>query len=320
MAITEEELEASVSQSIERFRGKLGPRVTGAFDELDRRIHLTEREGPGYFFAEMALPIAQFPLWTAHFAARNSPRREEFSRWSDGALSSIVESAVMGYLHVRVQDDLIDEGMGRPDEAMLLAEAFFTRHQSMLARAVGDDERFWEFFEQSWMRYGEAMLVEALLHEQGGVSDEASFNAVIERSLPLAIPVVAVLTRASLWDRVDGCRTFVWLLVRAHQIFHDLLDAERDFAEGRETYVLSLLGAPQERETLHRELFINGGFDRIAAKAKGEMTGARDIALEVGFDEVLPFITERNALMARVQQGVFQAFFERLLAKTASTQ
>lgn len=311
------DLERFVDERLRRFRRGLGPMVGAAFDSLDRRLRLTSRDGPGYFFADMALPIAQLPLMALQHVERLTADLGAPTIFGERDRGLLVESSVTGYLCVRAQDDLIDEALGRVDEMMLLADAFSTRHQAAMARVVGEDERFWAFFEQTWRAYGEAMLLEARLRESGGVETREDFDAVLERSMPLAIPLVAVHARAQRWSVVEELREMIWHLVTAHQLFHDLLDAEKDFAAGSRTYVLSLVGAGDDIVGFRRALYVDGFFDSVAAAAARELSVGREIAESLDFEEMLPFFDDRASLMREIQQSTYRAFFEQLLANNA---
>ena len=59
------------------------------------------------FFNPLAQPIVTFPLWVAAAVGFDGVERA-------AVVLDVVESTVMGYLYVRVHDDLMDEGVGEP--------------------------------------------------------------------------------------------------------------------------------------------------------------------------------------------------------------
>ena len=65
----------------------------------------------------------------------------------------------MGYLYVRVHDDLDDEGVGEPTTAMLVADAFLVRHNALLATHVASHGSGTSTSGRP-RRYSEAMLLE----------------------------------------------------------------------------------------------------------------------------------------------------------------
>lgn len=296
-------------ERLRALRRGLGPHLAAAFDELSDRLELDRAPGEaGYFSAPLTLPVLQLPLWVARAAARRG------RPIPTAAVEDLVESAAVGYLHVRVQDDLLDEGLGRPAQAMLLAEALLVRHGALIARAVGASERFWAYYEQRWREYGEAMLLEHRLLATRSGYDRAAFDAVLRRSQPLAIPGAAALERAGLTEDLSHLETYVRHLVRAHQLFHDLIDAEKDLAGGNHTHLLQRFGGAEGREALRRRLYLEGGFDAITEEALADLDRAKAAADRAGLPEAVEAAEGRQRLMDRLRRETFATLFQQILA------
>ncbi|KYF74252.1 geranylgeranyl pyrophosphate synthase [Sorangium cellulosum] len=341
----EASLEAEVLRRIAALRGRLGGELGALFDELAARLRLFEGEpGEGYFSHPMALPVLELPLWVAtRFGA---PAPGAGSRGLPPLAVDLAEAAAVGYLHVRIEDDLLDEGLGEPGAAVLLSGALFARHQALLARSLPGGSAFWDLFEEVWFGYGEAMLLERRLHRGGGARDADTFRRVLARSRPLVLPAAAALFALARPERLASLEAFVSALAAAHQLFADLLHAEKDRAIGNATYVLSRLGAQVEprgdgpprsggaaraddepRRTtdgggataLRAALFARGGFDAILEEARCELARAEDAAGALELPEAVRFCKERAQYMAEIQRRVFLAFFSALAGEPVAS-
>ena len=292
-----------------QFRARLGSELAAAFDEPAARLKLFAEDGPGYFFHPLALPVLQLPVWVAGVAARQG------SEVPEQAVADAVESAVTGYLHVRVQDDLLDEGTGAPGRAMLLAEAFLVRHHVLLARTVPGDSDFWPLYEERWLSYGDAMLWEERLHAGAALYDREAYERVLERSRPMVLPAAAVLARAGLSRLVGDVDRFVVLLTTAHQLYTDLIDAEKDLRNGNLTWLVRRFGGAESAETLRRRLYLEGGFDEVIREVGDLHDEAQRTAEGLGMPEASGFLQARREHAESVQQEVFRTVFEEIFKK-----
>lgn len=295
-------LESHVRHRLAEYRRTLGPRVASLLDDLLRRLKF-DREG-SYFLGPAAQPVLQLPGWVDH---SGEPVGED-------VVAATVEAAAMGYLHVRVQDDFMDEGVGEAAAVMVLSDGLFGRHQALLAQIAGDHAEFWGLFEELWAGYGEGSLLERELFARGSGYDEEAFGAVVRRSFPLMLPGAAVLVRQGRWDEIAQLRGFVEALVAAHQRFHDLVEAEKDEDLGNATFVVQRFGRGEGRGALRRRLFLEGGFDVVVGEVLGDLGRARDRAWAMGMDAAVAFVDDRSELVVRTQHDVFHALFEQILA------
>jgi hypothetical protein len=300
-------LQRLVDARSQTFRDRLPPRLRAAFDDLASRLGLGRvREGEAfvsYFVAPLALPVLQLPAWACRVAAL------EGTPLPDESEDDLIEAAATGYLHVRVQDDLIDEGTGRPAEAMLLAEALFVRHQSLIARVVGASEGFWRLFEERWLEYDDAMILERELMDRREGYDAAAFEQVLRRTQPLVLPGAAALVRGGLADRVPILEEHVAHLARAHQLFHDLIDADKDFRMGNHTHVVQRCRGAEGREALIRNLMLEGGFDEITDEALAALEKAESAAARLPMPDAVDAIRRRRQLMEQTRREAFESLF-----------
>lgn len=304
-----EGLEDAVLGRLGALRGRLGAELGGAFDRLAARLRLFEgRAGEGYFSHPAALPVLELPVWIAGHAARRGAAGPSSTTRTTRALA-LAEAAAVGYLRVRIEDDWFDEGIGEPGEAAMLAQALFARHQALLSRELPADRGFWALFEEVWLGYGEAMLLERRLHRGEAPHDADAFRRVLARSRPLVLPAAAALFAAGREGDLGALERAVEALAKAHQLFADLLHAERDRAQGNTTHVLFRLGARGggDAAALGAALFGGGGFDAIVAEARAEIARAQEAAGELDAPELTRFLSRRGAWMAEIQAQVFLA-------------
>jgi hypothetical protein len=295
------------------FRERLGPEVGTAFDALAERLRLFfGHSGEGYFSHPLALPVLELPRWAA---------AGHGTMVAPSTLTNLAEAAMAGYLHVRVQDDWFDEQVGEPGAVMMLADALFARHQILLAREVDAGSAFWELFEEVWLGYREAMLFERGLHTSGEPYDAVAFGKVLARSRPLMLPPAAALFVADRPEDVRLLERFASALNAGHQLFADLLDVEKDRANGHMTYVLFRLGARMGdacgADALRVALFSRGGFDAVVSDALDELARAQQAAEALAMPEAVHFLEERAQIMAGIQRKVFEALFSRLQGRGA---
>lgn len=303
--------EAEVLRRLAAFRQRLGLELGAAFDALAARLGLFRTEqGQGYFSDPMALPVLELPKWAAAHVLRQG------LALAPTMVTNLVEAAAVGYLHIRVQDDWFDEAVGKPDVVMMLSDALFTRAQVLLAREISRQSAFWDLYEEVQLGYAEAMLLERRLQNSEEPYDAAALQKVLARSRPLMLPPAATLFAADRAADVEALDQFSAALVTAHQLFADLLDAEKDRANGNMTYVLWRLGAKPgddcEAHALRVTLFSQGGFDAVVSDALEELVRAREAAVALGMPEAARFCEERIRFMAELQARIFQVFFSGL--------
>lgn len=269
------------------------------------------REGRGYFLHPLALPVIQLPLW---LAAGRPPI-------TDGRVSAAIHAAVAGYLHVRVQDDLLDEGRGldrRSDgRALMLAEALLARHHRLLVEASEGSAGLAALAEERWTAYAQAMALEVELvgDEARAPIDEAVFERLLDRSAPLLLPPAALLAPrlasgpGELADLTELCRE----LARSHQLFTDAIDAERDLRNGNRSFVLDRLGAADGVGRVRQRLYAEGGLDAVMAEAHAALDRAMEAAARLGLSGARPWADARRQTMEQVRQRAFEGFFRSLL-------
>jgi hypothetical protein len=294
---------ALIDERFAALGGTLGPRLRAGYDALLARQKWGAAH-PGWYTAAESQPILVLVLQMASALGDAVPRN---------AVEDALESAMIGYAYVRVQDDWLDDEVlaTDPETTALLADALFARHQAVTARVVGGgDETYWDLSATTWAAYGEAMLLERELLRGPALGapsyDAEAFEAVLLRSRPMVLPPAALLARAGLLqDRLPALQRLVHEVARASQLLDDALDVLADFDAGSMNYLVQRFGGLHGRAALAAG-FALGGFATAWEEADAALTEALDASRALGMAEQFAgFVAARRAVMTRVRDAAY---------------
>jgi hypothetical protein len=278
-----------LQERLRAHRTRVAPRLREAFDALVVR-HGFLTDDADTFFHPLVQPLVTFPRWVAAAAGGVG----------EPVVRDLVESTVMGYLHVRVHDDVMDEGHALPTgdpsgvaASFLLADSFYERHVALLATHVSS-VRFWDLHQSVAARYADAMLLERELSAPHASYGRDDFARVLDRSLPLVVPGAAIFELTDRWDDVDALAAFVHHVVRAGQIVDDLMDLEHDVRLGNHSWVARQLGST-EQPTGMRVALATGGLRRLVREALEDLAHARELAVSLGMPDAARWTDARSA-------------------------
>lgn len=279
-----------------------------ASDLLARHRYVIGFDGSGPHANVLGHPLFGLPLWVDH--ATNPALGSD-------VMEDICEASLCGYLSVRAEDDYFDHRFGEPEEVMMLAGFFRTRHQALLASRVSD-RRFWKRFESLWHGYGEAMLLERSLHDPGQRYGAEEFDVVLGRSQPLEIPGEAVLVIKGRWDLTGQLADLVRHLTRATQLFNDFVDASADLDAGNYTWMVRRLGG-QEGGTALRQGMITA-CEEVVAEAERDLDRALTVAGDLAVDGMLSWVEARKLAMKEISEKMYETLFTTVLARDSTTR
>lgn len=291
---------ARVERQIDLVGGAIGRFAT---DLLRRHGYESGLDGGGPHLNVLGHPLFELPIWLDR-AIGGGPSVDA------DLLLGIHESSLCGYLSVRVEDDFFDEGYGAPEEVMIVSGFFRSRHQALLARTISNPE-FWDRFEAIWRRYGEAMLFERSLHDGKRAYGAGEFDLVLDRSQPLEIPAGAVLCLKGRWDLAEPLSGFVRHLVRATQLFNDLIDAPADLEAGNYTWLVRRLGGMNGTAALKRGIV--KAFDQVVTEAGNELDLAMSTATSMGMTQPADWVDARRHVMLAAADRMYTTLFTNLL-------
>ncbi len=255
-------------------------------DMLARRIEVSG--GAPDYLHPLAQPIVLVPRWAAQSAA-------VIGHVVEGDLVETAAAAgAIGYYAVRLQDDLMDEGIGDPAAIAVLSSAVLAAAQSTLG-SMGLSARFWEWHRDVLLGYAEAMQFEAAILVERETYDEAAFDEVLERSRPLVVPGVAVLDVAGAWSLQADLENLIAASTGALQIINDLGHAAKDLTAGNHTWVHTLLGVGEGAPLTRGRLI--GRIDLVLDKVRDRLSAMVVSAGTLGVPEASAWAatTERAA-------------------------
>jgi len=295
----------ALQTALDAFAETLDPELAQAFAALRAR----REAGSGDPHSPLGHPVLQLAGWTAQATGLDEPE----------TVDALSLGAAFGYLHVSVQDALIDDGLGEPAATMLLSDRLRARHEALVRGAVGADPRYWTEHEGVWARYGAAMLLERRLHAADQTLTAVEHSQILDRSMPLVLPGLAVLARAGRWDQSALLADFVRQVVTAGQLWDDLVDLEVDRAAGRHTWLVRRLGGLGGREALVRGLMVEGGLDTAVDEALAHLDQASAIAETLGLPADA-FLAARRAGLLSWQQGLWASLLQILGGRTPAPE
>ncbi|MBT8207637.1 MAG: class 1 isoprenoid biosynthesis enzyme [Acidimicrobiia bacterium] len=299
MATEQEEIRETMTARLGSFTDRLGSLQQSHLNSLlERRRYLASDTA---LFDPLGHPVVVIGSWISR---TDDPL-------SDTQLD-IAESSLLGYLHVRLQDDHLDDGTDRPDAVMMLGDALIARHSALLARHVSSTV-FWNAFEELWTNYGEAMLYERSLIESNAVRTAEDFDRLLHRSRPLSIPGLAALAVEDRLAEAPHVMDLVTGIIRSGQLVTDLMDAPADLESGRHTWIVERLDGRQGASALKRAMVRE--FDGILAEAAAALDSAANAADELAASRATHWIDQRRERLADLQATFFEGLFSPLLSR-----
>lgn len=255
-----------------------------------------ERAGPGggYFSHPMALPVGSVAAWVAHDLT-SSPRQ---------AAAAARQSALLGYLYVRIRDDALDDDQPAPPPRLLLSDLLLQEHLARLVAA--GTPAVLPLAAERWAAFAAAMLIERETPPSG-----ERFAALLDRSRPLLLPAAALLTRAGQVDQFALLDDVLTPIIRGHQLLNDLVDLERDAAAGRTTWLVHRAATSGRSPT--GWLLQGGGLDATCEEILADLTRARAAADALGLVSAHGWLDARGALVSQVREDLWRAALTAVL-------
>jgi hypothetical protein len=220
----------------------------------------------------------------------------------DPRLVSIGEAAILLYLHVRIQDDMIDDPVTWDPGYTLAAEAFSAASVRAFSAALSFDARFYAFREATMIAFLTAATWELDVYRKGGGTG-CDIARLGRKLLPMAIPLGALAIVAERPGDLDPLTAFAEAIGGGLQVVNDLLNIAEDHAAGRTTPVLRWLYAGgraiagQPRVPIRAIFLSDPALDRALATSRAQIARATEIAEALGASTLASAARESAALV-----------------------
>ncbi|MDI1434730.1 class 1 isoprenoid biosynthesis enzyme [Polyangium sorediatum] len=285
----------------------------------------------GYFSTPLAPPLLYLPLWLRDGLLGKRPELATIP------LAPLLAGAMLGYFHVRFQDDLLDEPERGDPALQLLGNTCFVALVEACRATLGLHEAFWRAFDRAFLDMSRLTLAEQYAVRSDAPYTDALFEAHAGKVAFARIPVLAVAALAGRMDLAPALEALVGRLGVAYGLVNDVLGWPRDLRAGHRTYLLARAGLsqddlarvarvepPAERDAAREELatrlrerLYEGGLLRGALERAGEVHHeAREMSrtLDVlpGFDA---FTDERITWLESLDSRLAAITLQRALAR-----
>lgn len=242
-------------------------------------------------------------------------RRDLGLEEADPRVAALAEGMLCLYLHVRIQDDVVDEPALFDRPFIYLAEVFSAASARAFAQALPGEPGFFAFRERVLARFSAAAAWEIdLLHPGAASVDEE--RRIGEKLLPMAIPLGALSFLAGPREEADALVGVALPLATSLQVVNDLLNLPEDHLGGRPTPLLHRLyrsGAIRRESSLGevRTALLGGDvIEHACAWSATELGRAESVANDLGRASLAGAVRERRAFLAKVPRLVTASCFE----------
>lgn len=248
--------------------------------------------------------------------ALTAPAATPFLRAVDGYLGDVGlareglvaadlgEGALATYLHVRLQDDVVDEPRRFGPRFVYAADTWAVTAAAAFARALPDAAPFFAFRAATLTEFFAAAAAEVEARRRKRALDAA---AIGDKFLPLAIPLGAVAFAAGRGDDGPALVRYARSFGEALQLVNDALNAREDHEARRPSALLAALYAEQglgpgtEATTLLARLAASEALDRALVTARAALFSALETALAIHAPALAALTSERTTFLASVR-------------------
>lgn len=227
---------------------------------------------------------------------------------ADPRLQACAEATLLSYLHVRVQDDVVDEPDRWDRSFTFVADGFAAASVEAFARATSGPlcADFFAFRTQQLHRFFAAAVTEL-----DGRRDDAPLDErrLAEKFLPLAVCLGALAFGARRPELARPLTSVVLGVGEALQRANDLLNVSEDWREGRRTPALEALraeggltpGAPPRLVLLQSR-----ALGEELGRAQSALRWAGQLADTAGLRGVATLVAGRQAFLRSVPERLLQ--------------
>lgn len=249
-----------------------------------------------YFTHPLAFPMFLLPWWL----------ETTFCVKHDLSLhANLAYSTVNGYYYIRLIDNVMDGDTEMPITLLPVLNFFHTQFQLIYCSYFPANHSFWSDFKMIWWRSGEAAMEEAA---QTTMRQEHFLQSAAQKICAAKIPVAAVCYSYKGAERITAWWKYIDILGCWHQMMNDLFDWNKDLARHNNTYFLSESQRRKHASESVLEWVIREGFAWGCQEVNQWTTVLKRQAQALGSQEMLEYLTTREAMFLRRQEDVKQGF------------
>jgi hypothetical protein len=222
----------------------------------------------------------------------------------DARLHAIGEGAVLLYVHLRAEDDLVDEPAASDRGDVFLMEVLSAASVRAFATAVSPQEDFFRFRETVMLSFANVAAWEIDVAWRGGAGAPGEAMDVApawlgRKFLPAAVPLGALAFLAGRGADAARLADLVVDLGCGLQVINDVLNAGEDHAGGRPTPVLHSLyvrGRAARSDAgghVRAVLLSDEALDRALERARETLGRAESAALSMGAGALASTVRDR---------------------------
>lgn len=214
------------------------------------------------------------------------------------------EGALATYLHVRLQDDVVDEPRRFGPRFVYAADAWCVAAAAAFARALPNSAPFFAFRAAVLTDFFAAAAEEVEARARKRPLDG---SAIGDKFLPLAIPLGAVAFAAGRGSDGPTLVRFARSFGEALQLVNDALNAREDHEARRPSALLAALyaehgvGPGTEPATLLARLAASKALDDALVTARAALFSALETALAMNAPALGALASERTTFLASVR-------------------
>jgi len=224
------------------------------------------------------------------------------------ALDELSYGTLMGYLFIRIQDDVLDGHT--KSENLLVANAAQERFQEVFRRHFGTKHRFWDIWLSWLVDFSAATAWEIQEHRNRRQTfTTPDLDRLGEKFLPAAAPPAALAFTAGRDELVRPIRELVTTLGSGLQLINDHRGIRHDFETNNYTAVITDILVTVPKIRLAEELafpnraLTTDAMERNLRRARIYLERAADLGRAMGMSQVAAYVQEhQEAILVELER------------------
>lgn len=195
-----------------------------------------------YFSNPLAPPLLYMPQWLFESLYPDKQAQIQLAP----RLVDILAGTLLGYIGIRIQDDILDERGGADPQMLLFGNTCFSGMVAFYSQALEKPgSSFWSIFDRDFVDFSCFTLAERETILQGETYLQETFDQHAEKVAFARTPLLAVASLAERLDLDPLIRTLIHQLGIAYGLVNDVVGWPRDLRAGQRTWLLASAGLSQ---------------------------------------------------------------------------